>query len=312
MNYRKACENLDIDQRTFTVKELKRKYRLKALLYHPDKNKAKDAVSKFQDISCSYEFLLKYHEFEIEDDEYPSHDDDDDEAPNPNSKYLQLLFSFLKSVLKEEHGAFTPTALIYVLFRKMATTCENTVLNTLENLDKYTLKKIYDIAKVHYEVLHIEKDFIDKIENMILSKIRDDECIILNPMIDDLFENNLYKMTHNGQTIIVPLWHNELTYDISGRDIYVKCFPILADNMNIDNENNLHINVEYTINEIWDKDYVNVNAGKYNYPLDIKLLKLTKEQTVVFVKQGISRINTENVYDVSKRSDVYIHLSLSL
>lgn len=314
MNYKYACENLDINTKNFTIRELKQKYRLKALLYHPDKNKSIDAVSQFQEINSCYEYLLKYHEFENEDDEYPSYDENDSGGgtpPHNNNKYLHVLFSFLKHVVKEEQGS-TPTALMYALFKKIATTCEKTVLDTLENLDKNTLLKIYEIVKLHGVVLHIEKEFIDKIEEIVLSKTKHDECIIVNPLIDDLFDNNLYKMKYNGETIIVPLWHNELVYDISGCDVYVKCYPVLAENISIDNENNLHVNMEYEIREIWDKTVVDIDLGKYSYPLDIRLLKLVNEQTVVFVKQGISRINTESMYDVSNRSDVYIHVKLRI
>lgn len=320
MNYKYACENLDIHTKNFTIRELKQKYRLKALLYHPDKNKSIDAVSKFQEINSSYEYLLKFNEFENNDDDdyYPSYDENDggnswnsNSSSNINNKYLHVLFSFLKHVVREQQGT-SPTALMYALFKQIATTCEKTVLDTLEKLDKNMLLKIYEIIKLHSAVLHIEKEFTDKIEEIILSKTKNDECIIVNPLIDDLFDNNLYKMKYNGDTIIVPLWHNELVYDISGCDIYVKCNPVLPKNVSIDNENNLHVDVEYEIHELWDKKTVDIYVGKYSYPLDIRLVKLVREQTILFVKQGISKINTEDIYDVSKRSDVHIHVKLRL
>ena len=88
------------------------------------------------------------------------------------------------------------------------------------------------------------------------NKIKNDECIILNPTIDDLLANNLYKLRVNDFTYIVPLWHHELVYDNSGNDIYVKCFPMLPDNVCIDDQNNIHIDCKYDIKEILNKEYV--------------------------------------------------------
>ena len=41
-----------------TMENLKKQYRLKALLYHPDKNNSPDASAKFQEINESYQYLL--------------------------------------------------------------------------------------------------------------------------------------------------------------------------------------------------------------------------------------------------------------
>lgn len=307
MNHRIACENLDIETspNVLSLEELKRKYRLKALKYHPDKNKSPDAVAKFQEIQSSYEYLLKSHSFMMDDQD----EDDDDPYMEKNApKYVSILFSFLKNVLKEDNY----TTLIYTVLGKVATACEATVLENLEKLDKHTLQKIYEIARTYREVLHVDLDFLEKVEAIVSAKKQNEKSIIMNPLIDDLLENNLYKMTVEGNTLVIPLWHHELVYDISGVDLYVKCSPILPDNIRLDEDNNVHISVEYNIDTIWGKEYVEVPLGKYTYPLELKLLKFTEEQTVIFVKQGISRINTKEMYDISRKSDVYVHVKLVL
>lgn len=312
MNRDIACEYLEINEEiVLTLEELKRKYRIKALKYHPDKNKSVDAVSKFQQIQGSYEYLLKYEGFTEDDyDELDETDGEEDTsfASHPKAKYLSLLFSFLKNVLREENRI----KLLHTILGMITTACEKTLLENLEKLDKTVLTRIYEIANSYKDVLHIETDILNKIEAMISSKKKNDECIVLNPLIDDLMDNNLYKMTLNGNTIIVPLWHHELLYDNSGGDINVKCLPILPDNVRLDEDNNIHVNVDYSIQDVWKEKYVDVYLGKYNYPLEISLLKLIEEQTVIFVKQGISKINTDSVYDISKKSDVYIHVKLSI
>ena len=309
MNHDIACEYLEInEENVLTLEELKRKYRIKALMFHPDKNKSVDAVSKFQQIQSSYEYLLKYEGFT--DDDYDDSNDTDVEdesySSHPKGKYLTLLFSFLKNILREENRI----KLLHTILGMVTTACEKTLLENLEKLDNAVLTRIYEIANSYKNVLHIEEDILNKIQIIISSKKKNEECIILNPLIDDLMDNNLYKMTVNGNTIIIPLWHHDLLYDNSGGDINVKCLPILPDNVRLDEENNIHVNVNYAIQDVWKEKYVDIHVGKYIYPLEISLLKLMEDQTVIFVKQGISKINTVSVYDVSKKSDVYIHVKL--
>ena len=311
MNRDIACEYLEInEENVLTLEELKRRYRVKALMFHPDKNKSVDAVSKFQQIQSSYEYLLKYEGFTDDDYDDSNETDVEDESfsNHPKGKYLTLLFSFLKNILREENRI----KLLHTILGMVTTACEKTLLENLEKLDNTVLMRIYEIANSYKDVLHIETDILNKIEEIISSKKKNDECIILNPLIDDLMDNNLYKMTLNGNTIIVPLWHHDLIYDNSGGDINVKCLPILPDNVRLDEENNLHVKVKYTIQDVWKEKYVDIRLGKYIYPLEISLLKLREEQPVIFVKQGISKINTNSVYDVSKKSDVYIHVKLSV
>ena len=58
MNFQKACKILDInDKQKLNVDELKHKYKLYALKFHPDKNKSIDATEKFQEINSAYQYL---------------------------------------------------------------------------------------------------------------------------------------------------------------------------------------------------------------------------------------------------------------
>ena len=138
-------------------------------------------------------------------------------------------------------------------------------------------------------------------------------CIILNPTLDDLFQNNLYRLNINNNYYCIPLWHHELVYDNSGSDIYVKCNPMLPENIEIDNNNNIHVYIEYKISEIWNKKTVDIYLTNGNQiKITVNLLKLVEEQSIMFSNMGISKINTENVYDISKKSDIIVHLTLFL
>lgn len=299
MNFETACKILDIDndENVLSSQEIKRKYRIAALLYHPDKNKSEDAVSQFQQVQNAYEYLLKYENFgDLDaDEEYPP-------------KYNHLLFSFLRNIIRDEN----PMNLLYAIFSKIAVACESTILENLDKLDQNTLLKIHEIVKTYQNVLHIGSQLLEKIDKLVSTKqAHRPQYIILNPLIEDLQENNLYKMTIGGDTVIViPLWHHELVYDSSVGDVYVKCLPILPDNIRLDEENNLHVQVEYDIVSIWNMEQLDIPVGKKTYQIERKSLAMTEEQTVVLSQQGISRINTTDVYDVSQKSDVVLHFNI--
>jgi len=315
MNYKKACQCLEIEFENNNIDEikLKRQYRLKALLYHPDKNKSPDAISCFQEVQESYEYLMKYQGYMDSENETDSFEDNyeyDQMFSNIDKKgYKWVLFSFLKNILNRDRQ----NSLLYTIIQRISSICESSALDTLEKIDKTMLIKIYDILKKYKEAFHFSEEFIIKIENMISEKIKNDECIILNPTLDDLFQNNLYRLTVNKNYYCIPLWHHELVYDNSGSDIYVKCNPILDENIEIDNKNNIHVYIEYKISEIWNKKTVDIYLTKENQiKITVNLLKLVDEQSIVFSNMGISKINTENVYDVSKKSDIIVHLTLFL
>ena len=58
MDWETACKTLKVEQK-HTERCLKKAYYKQALKYHPDKNKSKDAESKFKKINEAYCFLLQ-------------------------------------------------------------------------------------------------------------------------------------------------------------------------------------------------------------------------------------------------------------
>jgi|UniRef100_A0A6C0IQS0 hypothetical protein len=297
MNYKKACEILDVNN-DISIQNIKKQYRLKALLYHPDKNQSDDANTKFQEISEAYQYLL--------DSEQDSEDDDNRDEMLSNMDYKYYLFMFLKNTIKGN----SQEPLLYAILKKTTTLCSEKALQLLQNLEKPSLIKIYEILTKNKQYLHIESDLLDKIEQLIGEKIENDECVILQPCIDDLFENNLYKLTINQHIYIVPLWHTHMVYDNSGNDVYVKCFPILDDHIEIDKHNNIHIQHKETLDNIWKSKELYLNIGNKRVDVPIDQIALKPDQVICIKHAGISQINSDNIYDVSQKSHIYVYLKL--
>jgi DnaJ-class molecular chaperone len=303
MQYKTACGVLGL-QSPFTQDQIKKQYRLKALQYHPDKCDLPDAASRFTEIHDAYEFLLRYEGYQESDDNQDQ--DEDQDASTSTSSYQHILTSFLKNVLKNE----SRNQLFYTILQRISSTCEEKTLRTLEQLDKQTLLKIYDFLTTYWQVLHFSENILQKIQEIIKSKVQKDECILLNPTLDDLFDNNLYKLAVGDFNYIVPLWHHELVYDNSGGEVIVKCYPVLEEHVYIDDQNNVHVEVEANIADLWNQEVYVVPVGKREFRIVPSALRMTPHQTVTLLKEGISLINTKDVYDVSKRGNVYVHLDL--
>jgi hypothetical protein len=85
---------------------------------------------------------------------------------------------------------------------------------------------------------------------------------------------------------------------------------MLPENIEIDSNNNIHVRLRYNINELLDVEKVDIGISKnpiYLYPSQ---LKITKSQTILLREQGISKINQNDIYDITKKSDIYLNIRL--
>lgn len=307
MNYKEACKVLEITDEIVTLEIIKRQYRQLALKHHPDKNKTND-TSHFINIKNAYEYLMKYND-------YYTYEENEDigSQPNETSDYKTLLFSFLKDILlNRENMENIKEKWIYMILLKITNIGNNHLLEFLNIVSVDILIKIYDIVNTYREVLHIPEEIIAKIGEILEAKLEKDECIVLNPFIEDLMENNLYKLTEGSQKFIIPLWHHELIYDISGRDLYVRCCPLLPDNMSIDEYNNIAVTLKYNIKDILGSPSIDFTIGNKPYSIYMKDIGLLKTQRIILRECGISKINTKNIYDITKKGDIIVILLLDI
>lgn len=306
MNYELACKTLNIDStKDNTETDIKRQYRINALKYHPDKNPTEDTSEQFHKIQDAYEYLMKYEGY-VEND---NPDIDPYENPNIQTAFRTILLSFINDILREE---VSPNMIIFhTIIKKVSSLCEKKAIKYLENLDKSILIKVYEILNKYQESFHYTKTFMHKIQEIIQNKNEKDECILLNPSLEDMYNEQLYKLTHNNSVYAIPLWHHELVYDISGNELYVKCVPLLNDNIEIDSNNDIYITVSHKFVDILREETIYIECGPKMIPVQVKDLNIVRSQRMTIQNMGIPRINPDDIYDTIKKSNVYIQILLS-
>lgn len=296
MNRLLACEILELDD-VFDEATLKRQYRRKALQSHPDRNLNDEAATEtFQQINAAYEFLSA------------------NVAEASSCSYQDLLFDYLTSLLKGTHLQDVGTQLFYTIAERLTSKCEEKALSMLERLDRPIFLRVYSLLKKSVDVLSLPDEWTAKLDALYEAKTERDQVLVLQPRLEDLFEDHVFRVTLEGHTYYIPLWQHELVYDRpSTGELTVRCEPTLPANMTLDEHNNLHVHVQKRISEIWIDDFVELElCSNKRVKLERKRLFLREHQRVTLKGDGVARPQDREIYDVSKRADIVVHLRLHI
>ena len=302
LEYSLETLEINIDEISSLTKDyLKKKYHKLSLKWHPDKNteNIKESTKKFQEINESYVYLLK--------NLFNENSNTFVETPTENIYlYRVMLVGFLKLIINGE----------YLLNIVQEIILNSNILTTsiFENIDVRTAIDLYNLLCKYREVFHINNDILSYVSLLIKEKYKNDKIIILRASLDDLWQNNIYKLNFNGEYYLVPLWHNELHFEKN--NLIVLCNPTLSDEISIDENNNIIIDVKINIkNELSElmmanENYKIVSIGCQNFAIPLNKLLLKKCQIYKFKGQGISRIIENDIYNTSNKSDVIMRIYL--
>lgn len=165
---------------------------------------------------------------------------------------------------------------------------------------------------VYGKLILIIKDLISEFKRHYMTAIMKSKSkvvIELNPSLDDIKLNNIYKYNYLDTYFLVPLWHSEIYFEYNDTDIIFICNPILPAGCHVDEYNNLYIVKQYNLLEICSQREL-VLDDIYELQIPIEELKIKRKQMYRFQSNGLSAINTQNIYDVSKKMDIIIHIEL--
>lgn len=294
-----ACTILNISiKHTFEMR--KKAYFKMALRHHPDKPGGNK--EQFQNVKAAYDFLnLKAMD--------PREEDED-------LSYIDMLKQFVRFI--------SPTTQWEDIFYK--TSFSEFAEKSIAGVEKISLKifkalnvkkalEVYEIINNYSNILNISDDLRKQIKEELSKKMNSNNIIILNPDIDDLLNDNIYKLEVDDDIIYIPLWHQKIYNKINDDDVVVMmlrepcCGPIC--DFVIKENNDIYVTMDIELNELFVMSYKEFNLGNKVFKINSNQLTLTKEpQMILFEKQGILRANKNDIYNSKKRGNVYVEVTL--
>tara|TARA_B100000902_G_scaffold400037_1_gene474881 strand:- start:6673 stop:7545 length:873 start_codon:yes stop_codon:yes gene_type:complete len=289
MNYNIACNILNLKPH-FTQSELRKNYHILALQYHPDKNKNKNAEDIFKQIVESYNYLNDYsNKNNNSNNEYSFTEKD--------ITYSKLISDFINIITTNDSR----------LIKIFKDDCLDYSLAIINSLDYSILLLLSNYINIFYHLFNTSKETLEIIINTIKNRLQKTNVYILNPTLENIKNNEVYCLEHEGETIYIPLWHRELIYN----DITIKCIPDLPENVQIDDDNNIHYKVFIEACKIFETSNIEIDFCGDKHSIPIEKLYIKHYQTFTLKDCGISQINTTNILDIDKKSHLIVHIFIN-
>jgi DnaJ-class molecular chaperone len=310
MNYKEAFEILEITQNGINYNDisreyLKKKYHKLALQNHPDKNgNTLESNEKFKQINEAYDFLQQELKYLNPDDLQK----DDEHNSQKSPIYIDILQIFMKSIFQGNYND-----IISSIVKEIVTGCKQISVKLFDDLDKDTSVNVYTFLSNNRSILHLSQELLEEIREVVLKKYNNVMVYKLNPSINDLLNNNLYKLYIDEQLFLVPLWYNEVHFDGSGCEILVFCEPELYEGITIDDDNNIHMEIKIDFANlaklIGENKHMPITIGNKEVYIPVSELHMKKEQYYRLKQQGLSKIKND-IHNVSEKGDIIIKINI--
>ena len=330
MDYKQAFEILEIDTintnySDITLDLIKKKYHKMALQNHPDKNgNTPESNEKFQQINEAYNYLKReIKNIDPNDINYETKDSDNYEEDQQSSVYFDILKLFIKGLLDGKYND------VFInIVQDIVSGYKKISLKLFDNLDRENAISMYLFLSKYKTILHLSDNALDEIKAVVIQKYDNVEIYKLNPNINDLLNNNFYKLYVKDVLYLVPLWYNEVYFDNNNNDndnndnkekekeneIIVLCEPELPQGVKIDDDNNVYI--EKTINIqtelsslVANNESITIKLGDHVFYILVSELSMKKEQYYKIKNKGLTKVN-DNIYNVSQKADIIVKIIL--
>jgi hypothetical protein len=311
MNYKHAFEILEIDlakvsYNDITNEYLNKKYRRLALKNHPDKNgNSVESNEKFKDINEAYNYLkreIKHLNNEI------NYQETNEENMSDSSLYFVILKEFIKTMFDGSSNEILSKIVLDII-----SAGKKISVKLFDELDKDTALNIYTFLSNYRSTLHLSNETLDTIREIVVKKYNNVQVYKLNPCLNDLLNNNFYKLYVNEELFLVPLWHNESYYETSSGEMIVLCDPELPEGITLDEDNNICIEKELKLDDIIIKENVPVCVIIAEKKLYIPLYQLyiKREQIYRIKNEGLTKPK-KDIYDVTEKTDILVKIMISI
>ena len=318
MNYYDAFKILEIDiskinTKDITLHKLKKQYHKQALKYHPDKNgNTVESNEKFKQIQEAYYYLKKELQFLDLDNDKNNEQYEQKNTTNQNMPiYMDILHLFMKGILEGKYDE-----IISKIIQEIVTGCKKISITLFENLDKDTCMNIYNFLSKYRLVLHLKDSILEGVREIVQQKFENVLIYKLNPTINDLMNNNIYKLNVNHQICYVPLWINESYFDVSGCEVIVLCEPDIPNNILIDEDNNIHLIREVSIADelihlLTSNTKLKIELANKVFEIPIEELYMKKDQIFTIKNSGLNLLDEFDVNNsYSEKSDIIVKIKL--
>ena len=322
MDFDTAYNILNLDPcEDYTIREIRKKYHILALEFHPDKNKNKnknknsgiEANEKFQKISEAYELIKPLYE---NDDTIKDREKDigkgykeekrEREKHSRDKSYMDIVYEFFGEISGGANGNHSHIVDIF------HNECYEYIIETIEKMDYSLLIELSRYIEMYFKIFNIPGGVREKISETISRRSRDMTYHEIRPSLRNLINNEIYPFVISDMPLpicYVPLWHRELIYDKR----VIVCRPILPDHISLDDDNNILYRLELKMDDIWAVEgLVAFYLPEFpNIKIDYRDLYIRKVQTLVFRGgSGISRINSKNILDIREKGDLSVIVTL--
>lgn len=291
MNLDAALKILDI-QGDVTLSIVKKQYYKMALKFHPDKNSEEGGNERFRECNEAYIFLQQYLNVEIEE---------------TSQDYLSLIKKCIRTMFPDIQwdDIFVDSTVTGILKN-----CKKVSLKIFSGINKEKALELYAFLSTHREIFSLSDSILQEMYAQLQKKMKRDNIIILNPTIDDLLDDKIYKLKMEERTFMVPLWHYEVCFDVSGADLIVQSLPELEEHIFIDNYNNIICQFEGKIQQVLDTQQIIIKIGSKFFTIQGENLKIKPQQTYVFRNTGILKMNQSDLFSTQQRGHIYVEIKL--
>ena len=194
---------------------------------------------------------------------------------------VRLIQKYYRKSLRNPSQTEWNTIFLNTSFKDIIKNCKNVSLDVFKGLQKERAYEVYKILSNNLELFGLTREFKEKLKEILRQKYENDNnnIIILQPSLDDLLNDKIYKLEIEDEEIYIPLWHKELILDVPNTNttIIVKCSPILPKDTTIDSNNNICKSVNIDIKKLLhSQEPFSINVGSKSLWINSNSLRLLK------------------------------------